>query len=99
MRNERAQTISAQAAAFPTGTKADASCISMDELKHITASVKIPVVAIGGINKRNISALSGSGVSGVALVSAIFSAADIEKECRELYRLSGQMAKEGYFSK
>ena len=71
----------------------------MDELKHITASVKIPVVAIGGINKRNISALSGSGVSGVALVSAIFSAADIEKECRELYRLSGQMAKEGYFSK
>lgn len=86
-------------AVFPTGTKADASCISMDELKHITASVKIPVVAIGGINKRNISALSGSGVSGVALVSAIFSAADIEKECRELYRLSGQMAKEGYFSK
>ncbi len=82
-------------AVFPTGTKSDASCLSMDELKLITASVKIPVVAIGGINKRNISKLSGSGVSGAALVSAIFSAEDIEKECRELYRLSEQMIKRG----
>lgn len=80
-------------AVFPTGTKSDACCISMDELKLITASVKIPVVAIGGINKWNISALSGSGVSGAALVSAIFSAANIEKECRELYRLSEKLTK------
>lgn len=82
-------------AVFPTGTKPDAGCISMDELKLITASVKIPVVAIGGINKLNISELSGSGVSGAALVSAIFSAADIEKECRELYILSEKMIKRG----
>lgn len=82
-------------AVFPTGTKPDAGCISMDELKLITASVKIPVVAIGGINKLNIFALSGSGVSGAALVSAIFSAADIEKECRELYILSEKMIKRG----
>ena len=49
------------------------------------------VVAIGGLNKSNILELSGTGVDGVALVSAIFSAEDIESECRELRALSEKM--------
>ena len=48
-------------------------------------------MAIGGINRDNIKNLSGSGVDGVALVSAIFSAADIEKTCRELHMLAERM--------
>ena len=57
----------------------------------ICDAVDIPVVAIGGLNKSNILELSGTGVDGVALVSAIFSAEDIESECRELRALSEKM--------
>ena len=60
-------------------------------LKQICQSVSIPVVAIGGISKENLLQLKGSGVCGVALVSAVFAAEDIRKECRELHRLSSEM--------
>ena len=57
----------------------------------ICAAVDVPVVAIGGINRDNLLKLSGSGLDGVALVSAIFSAEDIEGTCRELRELSEKM--------
>ena len=60
-------------------------------LREICGAVDVPVVAIGGINRDNIKSLSGSGVDGVALVSAIFSATDIEKTCRELHMLAERM--------
>ena len=78
-------------AVFPTSTKLDASEVSHQTLKEICAAVDIPVTAIGGINKGNISELSGTGVDGVALVSAIFAAENIEEECKILKRLSGEM--------
>ena len=56
-------------------------------------AVDVPVVAIGGIHKENILQLKGTGVDGVALVSAIFAAKDIEAECRELRALSEQIIK------
>lgn len=80
-------------AVFSTTTKLDAREVPHDELKAICQAVKIPVVAIGGIKKSNILELSGSGVDGVALVSAIFGAEDIEAECKELSALSAQMVK------
>ncbi len=80
-------------AVFSTTTKLDAREVPHDELKAICQAVKIPVVAIGGIKKSNILELSGSGVDGVALVSAIFGAEDIETECKELSALSAQMVK------
>ena len=64
---------------------------SEETLKAICDAVDIPVVAIGGLNKSNILELSGTGVDGVALVSAIFSAENIESECRELRALSEKM--------
>lgn len=76
---------------FPTSTKLDADFVSYDMLKEICDGVDIPVVAIGGISKDNIMLLSGSGVDGVAVVSAIFAADDIKRECKELYNLSKQM--------
>ncbi len=82
-------------AVFSTSTKADANVLAKEILRDICAAVDIPVVAIGGINKSNISALSGSGVDGVALVSAIFGSDDIEKECRLLRKLSEDMVKTG----
>lgn len=75
-------------AMFSTSTKKDANVISKETLCDICAAVDIPVVAIGGINKSNISQLAGTGVDGVALVSAVFSADDIESECRLLRKLS-----------
>ena len=80
-------------AMFSTSTKADASVLPMDTLKDICDAVDIPVVAIGGIGKSNIDKLKGTGVDGVALVSAIFSADDIESECRELRKLSEEMVR------
>lgn len=78
-------------AVFPSSTKTDASLVSKNVLRDICAAVDIPVVAIGGISKSNLSELSGTGVDGVALVSAIFAAKDIESECRLLRSLSEKM--------
>ena len=73
-------------AVFQTSTKTDAKEISHAILKEICESVNIPVVAIGGIGKQNIEALAGSGIAGVALVSAVFAAEDIEQGCRGLLK-------------
>lgn len=75
-------------AVFSTTTKLDAADVSHETLKAICNAVQIPVVAIGGITKKNMCELLGTGVNGVALVSAIFAAEDIENECKELRRLS-----------
>ena len=71
-------------AVFGTSTKTNVSAMSYDTLKDICSAVSIPVVAIGGINENNIPLLKGSGIDGTALVSAVFSAEDIEKKCIEL---------------
>lgn len=80
-------------AVFATSTKLDADAVSHETLREICRAVSIPVVAIGGIYKENIMQLSGTGVDGVALVSAIFASGDIENTCRELRALSEQMVK------
>lgn len=71
-------------AVFPTSTKTDVDQMTNETLRAICDAVDVPVVAIGGINRGNLLKLSGSGVDGVALVSAIFSAEDIEDTCRKL---------------
>lgn len=78
-------------AMFPTSTKLDAADVSYETLKEICSTVTIPVVAIGGINKNNIQELAGTGVDGIALVSAIFAAENIEETCRELKSISKKM--------
>ena len=78
-------------AVFPTGSKADALEVSHDTLKAICKAVKIPVIAIGGISKANILELSGSGICGIAVISAIFAKDDIEEAARELRGLTEKM--------
>ena len=78
-------------AVFPTGSKADALEVSHDTLKAICKAVKIPVIAIGGISMENILELSGSGVCGIAVISAIFAKDDIEEAARELRGLTEKM--------
>ena len=80
-------------AVFGTSTKKDARPLDKETLKAVCNAVSIPVVAIGGIHKGNIEKLAGTGIAGVALVSAIFSAENIEEECRVLRALSEKTAK------
>lgn len=80
-------------AVFSTSTKLDANDVSFDTLKQICKSVSIPVVAIGGISINNLLQLSGSGIDGVAVVSAIFAQNDISKATRELRQLVEKMVK------
>ena len=71
-------------AVFPTGSKADAVEVSHETVRAITEAVDIPVIAIGGITKDNVSELSGTGICGIAVISAIFAQEDIEGAARVL---------------
>ena len=75
-------------ALFATSTQPDADFVSREELIKICKAVSIPVVAIGGISRENMLQLKSTGIDGVALVSAIFAAEDIESECRALKKRS-----------
>ena len=60
-------------------------------LRAICEAVTIPVVAIGGITRDNIMQLSGSGVDGVAVISAILAKEDIGEATKEMLKLSSYM--------
>lgn len=81
---------------FPTSTKPDAETVSFETLRNICKAVSIPVVAIGGINKDNAIKLAGTGIDGIAVVSAIFTRDDITKAVRELRQVSSRLV--GYKS-
>ena len=82
-------------AVFGTSTKKNARNLTVEKLKEIGSAVSIPVVAIGGINGNNLMELSGSGVDGVAVVSAIFAAEDPGKATAELLVLARKMVANG----
>ena len=82
-------------AVFGSATKSDASLLTPAGLQAVCAAVHIPVVAIGGVNARNILQLQGSGAAGAAVVSGIFGAPDITAACRELRALADTMVQGG----
>lgn len=71
-------------AMFSTSTKSDAGLVDIETLRDICSSVSIPVVAIGGISKDNLHLLAGTGIAGISVVSAIFSAKCPKKAAKEL---------------
>lgn len=78
-------------AVFASGSKSDANVISHETVKAICNAVSIPVIAIGGISKDNIMELSGNGLCGVAVISAIFAQPDIENAASDLKKLTEKM--------
>lgn len=78
-------------AVFGSGTKTNVSTLPMHTLREICSAVPIPVVAIGGITEQNIQQLSGSGIAGAAVVSAIFAQENIEEAAIRLRGLLSQM--------
>lgn len=74
-------------AMFATGTKTDAKLVTIGELKRIKAAVSLPVVVIGGINRKTIPDFADTGIDGIAVVSALMAAEDIVGTARELKAL------------
>ena len=74
-------------AVFPTSTKQDTVPLSFSRLKEITDNITIPVVAIGGINHNNILELKGSGIDGVAVISALFAQENTGEATRKILDL------------
>ncbi len=84
-------------AVFGTSTKEDASRLPIPVFADICRSVSIPVIAIGGVEDWKMRQLKGTGLSGVAVVSALFGSGDIRREAEKLRCLSDQLvaSKEG----
>ena len=78
-------------AVFPTGAKADATEVSRETLEELCRAVDIPVIAIGGIGRENVMELKGSGICGIAVISAIFAQKDIEAAAAELKKRVEEM--------
>lgn len=96
---KRAQALGADylgvGAVFGTTTKHDARHLSPEALREITSAVDVPVVAIGGINADNILQLTGCGMQGAAVVSALFAQNDPEQAARDMRKKAEQMKQEG----
>lgn len=71
-------------AMYPTNTKTDAKTVSQEELLAIRRAVSLPIVVIGGINRRTLSDFRGTGINGAAVVSAVLAAPDIKAAAGEL---------------
>jgi len=78
-------------AVFPTGSKDDADDVSYETLKAICEAVSIPVIAIGGITQENVKELAGSGICGIAVISAIYAQKDIRKASEDLKKETQRM--------
>ena len=78
-------------AVFATGSKDDAVEVGPQTLRDICQAVSIPVIAIGGISKENVSQLTGSGICGIAVISAIFAQKDVKAASKELHDLTAEM--------
>ena len=81
-------------AVFPTGSKDDAVEVSKETLKAICEAVSIPVVAIGGVSQSNAGELSGTGIAGAAVISAIFAQKDIKAATAELKKAVSEAVKQ-----
>ena len=80
-------------AVFPTGSKDDAVEVSHETLKEICEAVSIPVVAIGGITVNNTPELAGSGICGIAVISAIYGQKDIYQATVSLKKVTEEMVR------
>lgn len=78
-------------AVFPTGSKDDAIDVPHETLKAICEAVSIPVIAIGGISQQNVGELAGSGICGIAVISAIYAQKDIKKATEDLKEATVKM--------
>ena len=77
-------------AVFPTGSKDDAVDVPLETLKAICEAVSIPVVAIGGITLENTPELAGTGICGIAVISAIYAQKNIREAASALKKVTAE---------
>lgn len=75
-------------AVFGSHTKTDAGTLDHGELRRICQATPLPVVAIGGITAQNAAQLTGTGVDGIAVISALFAQPDKAAATREMLALA-----------
>jgi thiamine-phosphate pyrophosphorylase len=78
---------------YPTASKADAGPVTgLDLMKEVVDKVRLPLIAIGGVNRENTPELIRAGAHGIAVISAVCCRKDPERATLELYRaLKGRM--------
>ena len=74
-------------AVFSTNTKKNTKNVTIKMLQEIVKAVSIPVVAIGGINCNNVKYLHETGISGIAVVSAILGAVQAYSAAKKMKKL------------
>ncbi len=71
-------------AIFPTASKAITRAASLERLRDVKAAVRVPVVAIGGIDASNITSVIEAGADAAAVISAVCAADDPRAAAEEL---------------
>ncbi len=71
-------------AMFSTPTKKEATVVGVKRLQQIKQKISVPIVAIGGINRDNVTEVVAAGADAMAVISAILHQDDIEKATRQM---------------
>ncbi len=73
---------------FSSETKAESlPPRGIESLKQVVAAIKLPIIAIGGINQKNIEEVIQAGADGAAIISSITTAEDITEKTRGFVEL------------
>jgi thiamine-phosphate pyrophosphorylase len=77
-------------AVFATATKASSKAMGLERIREIKKVTSLPIVAIGGINRKNIGKVIKAGADSAAVISAVMGMDDIEKATGELIKIIGE---------
>jgi len=72
---------------YPTSFKETAVVVGIERLRQVRQAVKVPLVAIGGINRDNAAEVMAAGADSIAMISAILQAEDIEMATRDIVKI------------
>ena len=72
---------------YSSSVKPDAAVATLDLLRDADAELGVPIVAIGGISADNGALLVQAGADALAVISAVFDAADIQLAAQNLAKL------------
>ncbi len=76
---------------FPTATKDAGPVQGLEMLRRVRSEVSIPIIAIGGITLENAGDVIAAGADGLAVISAVLGAADIETAAKGLVERVGPL--------
>jgi thiamine-phosphate pyrophosphorylase len=75
---------------FVSAVKPNAPVASLELLREARSQLSLPIVAIGGITLDNSASVLAAGASALAVISAVFSASDIEQAARQFSALADE---------